>query len=226
MSCCFIIAFFVINVFLERIHRNQLESQLEEEQATLRSLIEEKQARSQKNLNLKTGEKCDYPDAPECKKNRSIKEHLDDVVIYDSIIVDITISDTSFQISSNGRNFEPNKGYSQNSDYDIDDSSQYISERENYYLIFLILASLLLGMVLYRLAKRKYGVKIHNQSSKEKLTLLVDGKYECEINPLEVVCVKRKKGEYMLTLRLNTDENIIEISISNLTNNTIIRLYQ
>lgn len=148
--------------------------------------------------------------APECNNNRSIKEQLDDVVICDSIIVDSTISDTSFQISSNGRNFEPNKGYSQNSDYDIDDSSQYISERENYYLIFLILASLLLGMVLYRLAKRKYGVKIHNQSSKEKLTLLVDGKYECEINPLEVVCVKRKKGEYMLTLRLNTDEDIIE----------------
>ena len=147
---------------------------------------------------------------PECNNNRSIKEQLDDVVICDSIIVDSTISDTSFQISSNGRNFEPNKGYSQNSDYDIDDSSQYISERENYYLIFLILASLLLGMVLYRLAKRKYGVKIHNQSSKEKLTLLVDGKYECEINPLEVVCVKRKKGEYMLTLRLNTDEDIIE----------------
>lgn len=203
--------------FLERIPEPQLEeelatleSQLEEEQATLRSLIEDKQARSPKNLNLKTGEKCDYPDAPECNNNRSIKEQLDDVVICDSIIVDSTISDTSFQISSNGRNFEPNKGYSQNSDYDIDDSSQYISERENYYLIFLILASLLLGMVLYRLAKRKYGVKIHNQSSKEKLTLLVDGKYECEINPLEVVCVKRKKGEYMLTLRLNTDEDIIE----------------
>lgn len=152
----------------------------------------------------------DSAPAPECNNNRSIKEQLDDVVICDSIIVDSTISDTSFQISSNGRNFEPNKGYSQNSDYDIDDSSQYISERENYYMIFLILASLLLGMVLYRLAKRKYGVKIHNQSSKEKLTLLVDGKYECEINPLEVVCVKRKKGEYMLTLRLNTDEDIIE----------------
>jgi hypothetical protein len=50
-------------------------------------------------------------------------------------------------------------------------------------------------------------LKIHNRSNKQELSLLVDGKFEANIKPLDVLHIQRKKGEYILTIK--TDNIVV-----------------
>ena len=119
-------------------------------------------------------------------------------IVCDSIIYDSSISVLEDEI------IYPND--------DLDCIPPSSSPQYNYDLYFggLIFLLSLLGILLYRRVNKKYNVKIHNRSVKDKLILLVDGNLESIINPLAVVCVRRKKGEYVLTFQMNDDKNRIE----------------
>ena len=71
---------------------------------------------------------------------------------------------------------------------------------------FIILIVIL--VLVYISTHKKYHLKIHNRSNKQELSLLVDGKFEANIKPLEVLHIQRKKGEYILTIK--TDNIVVD----------------
>ena len=83
----------------------------------------------------------------------------------------------------------------------------------NLYFSVILFIVIILSVVLYRKLNKKFNVKIHNRNTKNNLSLLVDGKFETEIKPLEVVCVKRKKGAYVFTLQMKeNDDKVVNIN--------------
>lgn len=77
----------------------------------------------------------------------------------------------------------------------------------NLIILGIIILIVILVLV-YISTHKKYHLKIHNRSNKQELSLLVDGKFEANIKPLEVLHIQRKKGEYILTIK--TDNIVVD----------------
>ena len=121
-----------------------------------------------------------------------------DTIPYDSVIVESDIF------------YDPSETIDDFTDYGDDClNNEFSSESKTlnsifYWCIFIFVLAFI-KIVLYRRANRKYIIKVHNRNCKDCITLRVDGVWEGRINPLEVKCIHRKKGEYILTIQMETD---------------------
>lgn len=75
-------------------------------------------------------------------------------------------------------------------------------------IIWGIIILIVILVLVYVSTHKKYHLKIHNRSNKQELSLLVDGNFEANIKPLEVLHLQRKKGEYILTIK--TDNRVVD----------------
>lgn len=82
------------------------------------------------------------------------------------------------------------------------------SESTSMLIIWGIIILIVILVLVYVSTHKKYHLKIHNRSNKQELSLLVDGNFEANIKPLEVLHLQRKKGEYILTIK--TDNRVVD----------------
>ena len=75
------------------------------------------------------------------------------------------------------------------------------------WLLILGVLSVLIIIIVYYKMSRPYIIRLHNTERKHRVKVCVDGKNETEIAPSDVVQIKRRKGEYVLSIQIENDDD-------------------
>lgn len=155
--------------------------------------------------------KCTYLPNDRCNESPLMSPCIVDKMNSDSLIGDSIACDGIWHDSVAWHDIQVSSIDTSSIDYiePIEDNiyTEYnLNSNRCLYWGFFVVSLLFLGVIIYKRKNKKYSVKIHNRDSKQKISLLVDGVFECDIQPLGLVQVKRKKGEYLFTAMIGNDE--------------------
>ena len=124
-------------------------------------------------------------------------DKMDDAKNYEYRYIDTVANDSIIVENGRDENSQP--------DYEESESTSMLPLN---LIIWGIIILVVILVLVYISTHKKYHLKIHNRSNKQELSLLVDGKFEANIKPLEVLHIQRKKGEYILTIK--TDNIVVD----------------
>ncbi|CAG9891013.1 MULTISPECIES: toll/interleukin-1 receptor domain-containing protein [Bacteroides] len=77
----------------------------------------------------------------------------------------------------------------------------------NCWLLILGVLSILIIIIVYYKKSRLYIIRLHNTERKHRVKVCIDGKKEAEIAPSDVIRIKRRKGEYVLSMQIENDDD-------------------
>lgn len=77
----------------------------------------------------------------------------------------------------------------------------------NCWLLILGVLSVLIIIIVYYKKSRLYIIRLHNTERKHRVKVCIDGKKEAEIAPSDVIRIKRRKGEYVLSMQIENDDD-------------------